>query len=92
MQGDDFQVIFIHQGEHFQVTFIQLDVTLLMFCSPVKCFTNFFKILGLLAGENESQGPWDSFATARTQGPEVNTDWLVFSPPYLTCLRAEKAI
>ena len=57
MQGDDFQVIFIHQGEHFQVTFIQLDVTLLMFCSPVKCFTNFFKILGLLAVANESQGP-----------------------------------
>ena len=57
MQGDDFQVIFIHQGEHFQVIFIHLDVTLLMFCSPVKCFTNFFKILGLLAEENESQGP-----------------------------------
>ena len=57
LQGDHFQVIFIHQGEHFQVIFIHLDVTLLMFCSPVKCFTNFFKILGLLAEENESQGP-----------------------------------
>ena len=57
LQGDHFQVIFIHQGEHFEVIFIHLDVTLLMFCSSVKCFTNFFKILGLLAGENESPGP-----------------------------------